>query len=707
MSRVVRLLAIFSAIFTTLALPAQNPADARRNGERAYADQRWREAQMFLAQYQEAKPGDLSILAKLGISLYQLRRGEEARKYLEYVANKSAAKPDPENLYYLARTQHGLAEWEKAIGAYKAFLRAADEHNPLRANAVDNIKRCVSGMQALENPAVALVENMGDHVNTAGDEFAPIPSVNHQNRIYFASAKAGSNGGERNDDGYEDSRRGHWCSDIYMAQLNNSGWETQGGVSGLLNTSRYEVPLGFNANGQILYFFRGFTLYGGEIYADTAMRKDEYALESPTFKSPVNAQAGDRNPFFINDSLIIFASRRPGGFGGMDLWWTRRSDSTWTEPQNMGEMVNSTYDEDMPFLARDGAALYFSSNRTESIGGLDVFKCAFDAQKHVWKNAESLGAPINSPDDDAYFRLATDGRSAYFASDRMGGLGQRDLFVAYFQEALAEQTQTVQTPLFAANPDRKNEDSEIREIVIPTLPYRNDKDVVSADNLKIVDQVAGLARNFPQTYVQATVFSTSGAQSKFDLYNGIKRAELLGKALQDRGIPAERILLKSVGGAYPMAREVLDAQPNPNAAAFNNRVELRLTALDALPAPVRLERPVVPEYMAAGNPQTMDETLSGLSYRVEAVQSRQILTNDALAMFSDLMIETQPGAGAYRYMAGLFKSYKDAAQLKKELLNQGFTDTTVVAYLNGIRVSKADAVALIKKYPDLAAYVRG
>ena len=58
---------------------AQSPAEAKRNGERAFANERWRDAQMFLAQNQEAKPGDFGVLTKLGIALYQLRRGEEAR----------------------------------------------------------------------------------------------------------------------------------------------------------------------------------------------------------------------------------------------------------------------------------------------------------------------------------------------------------------------------------------------------------------------------------------------------------------------------------------------------------------------------------------------------------------------------------------------------------------------------------------------------
>lgn len=699
---------IFLLFFTlwSVSANAQNPTEARRNGERAFANGRWAEAEARLAEYQKAKPGDLAVLSKLGIALYQLRRGEEARRYLEYVAAKDTDRKDPELFYYLGRVRHGLGDWEKAILAYKQYLRVSSDRHPLRAHVTDNIRRCVTGMQAQANPNIALVEGLGDRVNTPGDEFAPIPSINHSDRIYFAAARQGCVGGERNDDGYEDTQRGHWCSDMFAARLLNSGWEMQGSLGGLLNTSRFEVPLGFNMNGQILYFFRGYSLYSGEIFADTAARKDEYSMQLPAFQSPVKAEEGDSNPLFFNDHTVVFASRRPGGQGGLDLWWTMRTDSTWTEPQNLGPEINSAYDEDMPFLAKDGATLYFSSNRLESIGGMDVFRSTFDAKKRVWTAPTSMGTPVNSPEDDVYFRLASDGHAAYFASDRLGGFGQRDLYIAYFQESQAEQLAMAQAAVFTQTEQNSGEVQEIREVTIPVLMYANDQDVLSADNLKVIERVAALARNYPQASLLVTVHTDGSLQSKFDLYNGIKRAEMVGKAMTDRGIPANRVLLRCVGAGYPVAREVLDAQPNPAAGGLNRRIEMSLVAMDNLTLRQTVERPVISELMSAPGAQRLEEQTNGLSYRVEAAVTRQVLTNDVISMFSDLAIETQPATGSYRYTAGVFKQYNEAALLRKDLVNQGFTESKIIAYINGIRLPKAEAVALLKKYPDLAGFIR-
>jgi len=191
------------------------------------------------------------------------------------------------------------------------------------------------------------------------------------------------------------------------------------------------------------------------------------------------------------------------------------------------------------------------------------------------------------------------------------------------------------------------------------------------------------------------------------LYYGIKRAELVGKALTERGIPAGQVLLRSVGAGYSLARNVMDAAPNPVGQRLNRRLEITLvSATEEAPTNAHLTRPPVPEMMAANGAARLDELTKGLAYKVEVATTRQILTNDALVMFADLMIESQPGAGSYRYSAGFLKQYSEAVKLRQELTQQGFEEPFVVAYVHGVRVSKADAVSLVKKYPDLAGYVK-
>lgn len=694
------------------ALDAQKPADLKKTGEKYFANHRWAEALDALNQYQQVKPGEPAVLTKIGIAHFHLHHADQALQFLDYVAKQAPDSKDPDLFYYLASTLQGRQEFEKAIPAYKSFLRVAGERHPLRANAADNILRCVNGQNIPVNDAVALVENLGNHVNTPGDEFAPLPSVNHSGRLYFSAAREGCLGGRRNDEGYEDETAGHWCSDMLYAQLNPAGWETSGDLGALLNTPRHEVALDFGMGGQVLYYFRGFSLYSGDVFADTAGKRDEYAAAPLPLSGPLQAELGDAAPFFFNDSMLLFSSRRAGGQGGLDLWYALRRNGVWQPAQNLGPAINSAYDETTPFLSRDGHTLYFSANHTGSMGGLDVYKSVFDQKEQKWSTPQNLGLPVNSPADDAFFRLSADGRSAFFSSDRLDdNFGERDIYIVYFKEVQAEQQPDAIAASFAearpapAAPTDENGEPAVARLT--PLFYTNDRDVLSPDNLKIVESAAAFARLYPDATLLVTAHTDETGPAKFDLYAGIKRAELLGKTLTERGVPAGRIVLRSIGSGYPLAKNVLDATPNPAGQRLNRRIEITLTTTANFQPDVQVERPPVSELMLSDGTTRLDGLNAGLSYKVEVATTRQILTNDALTMFGDLMIETQPGAGSYRYTAGWIKQYKDASRLTQEMKNQGFADATVVAYVNGLRVSRAEAVGLVKKYPDLAAYVHG
>ena len=698
------ILFIFLTAVSLSTVSAQSPSVLKRDGEKALSDGRWADAHKLFSACQSAQPGDVGVITGLGIASYHLGMGAEARRYLEYVVTVAAGGRDPESQYYLSRVYHGLSDWERAIASYKSFLKIAGEKHPLRENAADNILRCVSGSLLQPNPDVALMENMGSLINSPGDEFAPLPSLNHADLLYFAAARKGCNGDLRNEEGLEDLSRGRYCSDMFRGRLENSGWETAGSIGGLLNTARFEIPLGFNADGQVLYFFRGFTTYAGQFFADTASRKDEYALNPPPFVSSMNPEAGDSDPFFFNDRTVVFASRRKGGQGGLDLWITTFQDSLWSEPVNLGSRINSPYDETTPFLARDGRTLWFSSNRTGSMGGLDIFSAVFDEKKLAWNDPVNAGTPVNSPADDTYFKLSSDGTTAFLASDRFGGYGQRDIYIVYFKEPLTA-SMTASTPgLFCEVKGSAAPDLPVENVLLPPLFYESDSDLLNEENRGVLEKTIKAALVHPEVQLLVTVFNHDAAQSKFDLYSGIKRAETVGRALVEAGVPAVRIHLRCVGASYPLARPILDGAANPAAARLNSRVEITLVSAEPLSFPFQLLRPQLPD--PAPGIGRLDEQSKGLVFRVEAAATRQILTNDAIAMFNDVIIETQPKAGTYRYMAGCVTKFADALALKKELANAGFPDTKIGAYVNNRPITKAEAVSLMKKYPELLGYVK-
>jgi len=121
-------------------------------------------------------------------------------------------------------------------------------------------------------------------------------------------------------------------------------------------------------------------------------------------------------------------SEREGGFGGKDIYMARWDaiKERWGEAQNLGPVVNSPYDEDGVYIHPDGKTLYFSSEGHNSMGGNDIFYSEFKERR--WTTPVNLGVPVNTPDDDVFFSVAADGRTAYYSSDRKEGYGEKDIY---------------------------------------------------------------------------------------------------------------------------------------------------------------------------------------------------------------------------------------------------------------------------------------
>ncbi|HET6989943.1 MAG TPA: OmpA family protein, partial [Bacteroidia bacterium] len=159
----------------------------------------------------------------------------------------------------------------------------------------------------------------------------------------------------------------------------------------------------------------------------------------------------DSQPTVSGDgNTIYFASNRPGGIGGIDIWMTKKGpDGEWQVPVNLGPKINTEYDEKSPFIHTDSQTLYFSSNGHPGVGGYDVFYSRMDA-KGNWQEPVNLGVPINTAGDDVGFFVSTDGTTGYFSSNAAipGQIGGYDVYqFELYPEARPEATVIVKGDL--------------------------------------------------------------------------------------------------------------------------------------------------------------------------------------------------------------------------------------------------------------------
>jgi len=171
--------------------------------------------------------------------------------------------------------------------------------------------------------------------------------------------------------------------------------------------------------------------------SNTALTSAQYSFGTPVNLGPkINSEKSEGSPRISADALeLYFNSSRPGGFGGADLWVATRPtvDAEWGEAVNLGSIVNSSANEIAPTISADGLELYFSdyrANRPGGIGKSDIWVTRRRTKTSEWGEPVNLGSIVNTPADEITPEISADGLELYFETDRPGGLGSDDLWVA-------------------------------------------------------------------------------------------------------------------------------------------------------------------------------------------------------------------------------------------------------------------------------------
>ena len=129
----------------------------------------------------------------------------------------------------------------------------------------------------------------------------------------------------------------------------------------------------------------------------------------------------------FDGNTIIFASDRVGGYGKTDLYEIIKINDSWSEPRNLGSIINSSEYEKSPYLHTDGKTLFFASTNFPSLGGFDIFYSRKDSLGS-WQRPVNIGFPINTSFDEISLFVTTDGEKAYFSSNHLDGVGGWDVY---------------------------------------------------------------------------------------------------------------------------------------------------------------------------------------------------------------------------------------------------------------------------------------
>lgn len=341
-------------------------------------------------------------------------------------------------------------QYNKALEQFNIFKKLVEADSVTDKRLIAQVKRtlerqiasCNFGLALMASPVKAYAQNLGDTLNTIYSEYAPAITTMEE-KMVFTRRSPQTTGGKIAPDGdyFEDI----YACDILEGRLMHRfdfDSSLQTGYTNLLASMKFSPPVAlgpeinspmheggvtFSTDAKKLFIYKDLKVWETE-------QKDgvwQAPHEMEGLSSLLNKQSYEPSISLSADEHTVYIScEQPGGYGGLDLYRSVKQNGQWGPLENLGPVINTSENEDSPYIDPDGRHLYFSSKGHSSMGGYDIFRTDFDGKN--WSVPTNLGYPVNSAGDDIFFVMPLRYNRGYFSSNRFGGRGKMDLYRVTF-----------------------------------------------------------------------------------------------------------------------------------------------------------------------------------------------------------------------------------------------------------------------------------
>jgi OOP family OmpA-OmpF porin len=318
--------------------------------------------------------------------------------------------------YYYGISLMAVKKYQDALNALETYINSGTGTDSLQGLAQKKQAGCFLAIDSLKGPRTMVIQKLDSaNFNQGNSSFAISYYNNNPSKLFFTSARKGSTGDPKKP---KDTLTDYIC-DLYSVEKSDSGWKKPERLAPPINSQFHE---GAGVINERFCFFTRWTdenpsealLYRVNISNGRFFPPEKLGL----FINKLGCKT--THPFVTGDGKrLYFSSNRPGGMGGMDIWYCDISEEgIFSEPKNLGAPVNTKGDEVTPFLHSASNTFYFSSNGHVTIGGLDIMRAEYMPADNVYGIPANLNTPINSSKDDAYYIMENNGLNGYFTSDR-------------------------------------------------------------------------------------------------------------------------------------------------------------------------------------------------------------------------------------------------------------------------------------------------
>lgn len=432
-----RKILIIATLFLTLpfclsSLTAQT--DSLRNMKRwqlkGYAESALRlkdfyQAKAFFEEWHRREPNNDEVTLQLGRASYKVRDYALVENLFTDLYNKNP-KRNLNALYYLSLVQMHYEKYEVAIEGFellKRRFRRIDEPDVDRAVIEKLIEGCSMGIAHKDSITSVEVTHLNDPINTPHSESGFI--LTNDDEFIYSSVQPGSRSYHQLNAHYTPVRKFYkatkeddrWieAEDVSPPFFNSEEFDTGDGTFSLDRKRFYLTLCSMTPDGENICH-----VYVSHIESDGNWTEPIKLGKEVNHPSYTSTQPTVGSCFDNSLEVLYFVSDRPGGAGGMDIWFSvyNKRQKSYTQAANAGVFINTSGDEITPFYDSNSHRLYFSSDGIAGYGGLDIFYA--EGEMVTWEEPVNVGLPINSSFDDLNFVRNYSGKFGLFTSNRPG-----------------------------------------------------------------------------------------------------------------------------------------------------------------------------------------------------------------------------------------------------------------------------------------------
>jgi outer membrane protein OmpA-like peptidoglycan-associated protein/lipopolysaccharide biosynthesis regulator YciM len=340
----------------------------------------------------EADPAWALPYQKLGVLYFQNRKDSLSIHYLEKgIINTK--EYDPRVHHMLGKLYMRNARYRQAHQQWKAFLEKNSTYEHLNEEAYGQMEITTEILEMMKDSVATNLKLLPPAINTSAHEVLPLMPADQRYMIF--------------------TRRLRNQEDFFVSYKVEGKWQRARPIESI-NSPYPEGAATLSADGKTMILTRceSRDSYGNcDLYISF--------LQNGNWSSPKNLGAAINTPsnekqaaFSPDGNRLYFSSNRPGGYGGMDIWYIDwLPEGKWSEAKVMDSLINTPHNERAPFIHYDNQTLYFTSDRPEALGRNDLFRTV--KKQGQWSEPQKLGWPINTPEDEGTIYVSIDGRTAY------------------------------------------------------------------------------------------------------------------------------------------------------------------------------------------------------------------------------------------------------------------------------------------------------